>query len=109
MAEKEFRTGDEELLVVTEGDTVGFITRGHDREDLSYDEVWKLIEFLQDIVGHDLTVAQLDAMEPDDEVADRDGDIWTRDSHGDWNCSSLWRDYTASEVVNTYGPVRKVG
>lgn len=109
MAEKTFGTGFDELLVVAEGDLVRFVTRGHDQEELDHDEVRKLIAFLQDIVGQGLTVEQLDAMEPGDQVVDRDGDIWTRNSDGDWNCSAFWRDVTVSEVVKHWSPIRKVG
>lgn len=111
MAEQTFRYGPCELLVVAEaeGDTVGFITQGHDREDLDHDETRRLIAFLQDIVGEGLSRDQLNAMDPDDRVVDRDGGIWTRDSEGDWGCPAYWRSVTATEVVKHWGPVRKVG
>lgn len=108
MAEQEFGP-DRDLLVVADEHTVGFITRGHDREDLDHDEVRKLIAFLQVIVGEGLPVEQLDAMETDDRVVDCDGDIWTRESDGRWGGAVFYRSITASEVVNKYGPVRKVG
>lgn len=109
MAEQTFRYGPCELLVVAEGETVGFITQDHDREDLDHDEIRKLIAFLQDIVVEGLTREQLNAMEPGDRVVDKYGDIWTRDSDGDWGCTSYWRSVTATEVVKHWGPVRKVG
>lgn len=109
MAEKEFRYEDDELLVVAEGDTVGFITQGHDREDLDHNSVRELIAFLQEVVGEGLTREQLNAMEPGDRVADCDGDIWTRDSDGDWGGSVFWRSITATELTDKYGPVRKAG
>ena len=56
-----------------------------------------------------LTMEQFDAMKPGDRVVDRQGDIWTRYSNGDWGCPAFWKGVTASEVVKTYGPVRKVG
>lgn len=110
MAEQTFGTGFDELLVVAEGELVRFVTQGHDQEELDHDEVRKLIEFLQEIVGGPgLAWRDLELLEPLEMVKDRDGQTWRKTTLGDWHRRDKTRGYPSMELVERYGPIRKVG
>lgn len=102
MAEQTFGTGFNELLVVADGDTVGFITQG--REDLGHDEVRKLIAFLHDIVGQGLSREQLDALPEGMGVYDNEMEKWTKYGY-EWKfyVGNLLR--SSVDLIEQYGPI----
>lgn len=101
---------DDDLLVQwVGGGAVRFTTRGHDQEELSPEDVRKLISFLQDLVGDPavLTPDHLDAMRPGEPVHDADGDVWTKQEDGLWQ---WWGDISrpAHHLVEHHSPIRSV-
>lgn len=80
------------------------------RVALDKDDALRLAKAITDALEteQELTVPQLEAMDPLDKVADGRGNEWAKTTFGDWYYSGVWRNVHSHELVRVYGPIKAV-